>query len=392
MKTAAEVAIRILLSPIPWILLALTVLVLILRQVYFALRSRALERVEYERSFSVDGTFCGNEVQLTEEIRNPTWFPLFFVEISFFAPDGLCFDGVERKGYQRLRSVFQLLPYSRAVRTHTVKTLRRERYRLELAEIIWRGNSYEFSVPAELSVYPASFDAPIDILPDSHRLGDRLAANRYIEDPYFVSGIREYRAGDAMRSINFKASARTFRNGTRQWMCHACDSSRNFDAMVLLDLTPYPEVCSTLDNNRALVENGLRLACYLLRETVRNGGRYGFVANIEALTYEVGHPFVFVPCGTGNLHMKNVLETFAAIPVYRTAREYSFRALMKQQRMQIPRDMDVYLLSAGTDVGHAALIRELEQAGNSVTFVRVPVTERTERKTPEKEVDAACAS
>jgi uncharacterized protein (DUF58 family) len=372
---AAEILVRILFSAFTAVAVLLAILAFLLWRLYLRLKSRALEQVEYSRSFSSEGVFCGGEIQMTEEIHNPTWFPLLFVEVSFFAPDGLCFDGVERQGYQRLRSVFQLPPYSKAVRVHSVRGLRRDRYHMEAAQIVWRDNAYEFAVPLSLSVYPASFEAPLDILPESQRLGDRLAANRYVEDPYFTSGLREYRRGDPMRSIHFKASARTFSGGRLQLMSRRCDSSRNFDAMVLLDLTPYPEVCSTLAHNRALTENGLRIACYLLRETVRNGGRFGFAANIESLKYSVNNPFIFIPCATGNLHMKDVLETFAAIPVYRTARDYSFPALLQAHRDLIPRDMDVYLLSAGVDHGQSRLMREMERAGNTVTLVKIPVTE-----------------
>lgn len=371
----ADLVFRIIFSYITAILLLAAIVVFLLWRLYLRLRSRALEQVEYERFFSADGVFCGTELCMTEVLRNPTWFPLFFVEVSFFAPDGLCFDGVERQGYQRLRSVFQLMPHSGAVREHSVRALRRDRYRMEAAQIVWRDNAYEFDVPLQLSVYPAQFEAPLDILPDSHRLGDRLAANRFIEDPYFTSGIREYRRGDPMRNIDFKASARTMSRGRRQLMSRDCDSSRNFDAMVLLDLTPYPEVCSTLAHNRALTENGLRLACYLLRETVRNGGRFGLAANIESLQYSVNRPFILIPCDTGMPHMKHVLETFAAIPIYRTARDYSFSALIRDFRNMIPRDMDVYLLTAGAEGGHGPLIREMERAGNTVTIVRIPVTE-----------------
>ena len=372
MVKLADILFRIIFSYMTAIVLMLGVVVFLLWRLYLHLRSRALEQVEYERSFSAEGVFCGTELCMTEVLRNPTWFPLFFVEVTFFAPDGLCFDGVERQGYQRLRSVFQLMPYSKAVREHSVRALRRDRYRMEAAQIVWRDNAYEFDVPLQLSVYPAQFEAPLDILPDSHRLGDRLAANRFIEDPYFTSGVRQYRRGDPMRNIDFKASARTMSRGQYQLMSRDCDSSRNFDAMVLLDLTPYPEVCSNLTHNRALTENGLRLACYLLRETVRNGGRFGLAANIESLQYTADRPFILIPCNTGAVHMKEVLETFAAIPIYRTARDYSFSALIREFRWMIPRNMDVYLLTASAEGGHGGLIRELERAGNTVTVVRIP--------------------
>ena len=108
---------------------------------------------------------------------------------------------------------------------------------------------------------------------------------------------------------------------------------------------------------------------------MRNGGRFGLAANIESLQYSVNRPFILIPCDTGMPHMKHVLETFAAIPIYRTARDYSFSALIRDFRNMIPRDMDVYLLTAGAEGGHGPLIREMERAGNTVTVVRIPVTE-----------------
>jgi predicted ATPase len=37
--------------------------------------------------------------------------------------------------------------------------------------------------------------------------------------------------------------------------------------------------------------------------------------------------------------------------------------------------MDVYLLTGASDAGHGGVIRELERAGNTVTVVRIPITE-----------------
>ena len=99
MTKAADFLFWVIFSPVTAVLLVLAVLAFLLWRLYLSLRSRALEQVEYVRSFSSDGVFCGGEIQMTEEIRNPTWFPLFFVEVTFYAPDGLCFDGVERQGY-----------------------------------------------------------------------------------------------------------------------------------------------------------------------------------------------------------------------------------------------------------------------------------------------------
>ena len=90
---------------------------------------------------------------MTEVLYNPTWFPLFFVEVTFFAPDGLCFDGVERQGYQRLRSVFQLMPHARAVREHSVRALRRDRYRRG----IWFRPRQSYSISQVFSFFTSEF-------------------------------------------------------------------------------------------------------------------------------------------------------------------------------------------------------------------------------------------
>ena len=122
----ADIVFYVVFSNVTAFLLLAAVVVVLLWRLYLRLRSWALEQVEYERSFSAEGVFCGTELCMTEVLRNPTWFPLFFVEVTFYAPDGLCFDGVVRHGYHRLRSIFQLMPHSRAVREHTVRALRRE--------------------------------------------------------------------------------------------------------------------------------------------------------------------------------------------------------------------------------------------------------------------------
>ena len=101
-----------------------------------------------------------------------------------------------------------------------------------------------------------------------------------------------------------------------------------------------------------------------------------FVAKIVAVEAVFMVPAVLISlfCGE-SAAVKGFLETFAAIPVYRTARDYSFPALLQAHRDLIPRDMDVYLLSAGVDHGQSRLMREMERAGNTVTLVKIPVTE-----------------
>ena len=75
----ADIVFRVVFSHATANLLLLGVAAFLLWRLYLHLRSRALEQVEYERSFSADGVFCGTELTMTEVLHNPTWFPLLFV-------------------------------------------------------------------------------------------------------------------------------------------------------------------------------------------------------------------------------------------------------------------------------------------------------------------------
>lgn len=360
---------RLTTTPLGFVLVGAVVGLLLLRRLYLWLKGRALAKVSYTRYFAREGIFCGERTELVEELRNPTIFPLFSVPVSFFAPDGLCLDGQRQSGYRKLTGVFHLLPFSRVVRTHEVTALRRDQYRMESVELIWRKTAFEYDVPVSLSVYPGQYDAPLDVFPDSFRLGEWMAHSRYPEDPFSYQGIRPYMPGDSPRRVDFKASARAMSYGQRQLLSRACESSRNFESMVLFDVTPRGNVCATLADNCALIENGLRLCCYLLRETLRYGGRFGFAANMESGV----SPWTFLPCGGGNVHVKQVLEMFAAFPVYRTARDYSFPAMLGQICSRIPREVDVYLLAAGYDPDRGRAVETLRRRVRSVTVIDIPI-------------------
>ena len=84
---------------------------MILVAVYRRLKLDALEKIVYSREFSTDGRFVGETIELTEEIRNPTYLPLFAVKIEFFMPSGLTVDGVACNEYTRLTSIFNIPPF-----------------------------------------------------------------------------------------------------------------------------------------------------------------------------------------------------------------------------------------------------------------------------------------
>lgn len=350
-----------LLSPWFWIALLSLLLLLVLIRIYRRLKLHTLEQLHYTRSLSADGIFVGEELSLTETAKNPTWFPLFGVRMDFFMPSGLTVDGIACSEYTKLTSVFYIPPFSTVQKVHTVRADRRDRYGMQNASILYRKNEFLFSVPIEFYAYPDRFDAVSDPSPDLLRAGSAISSRKYLEDPFFLSGIRPYRAGDPLRAINFKASARAFVGGKQSLMCNEYDSSRNFDSMILLDLTTYAQAPMDVYEQ---TENGLRLACHLFCRAVQNGGRVGFSANCAL---QSAH-YVYLPCSSGEQHTKAILECLACISGF-AQRDYSMSALLERVVPELPSGTDVYLITPYVDARIGAMLHSLEHAGINVCVI-----------------------
>lgn len=335
-----------------------------LRVWYVARKTAALGHLEYSRYFSDGGVFEGDSLTLTEELRNPTLFPLFFVKLDFYMPEGLVINGLAGRELSKLTSVFTLLPRTTVRKVHDIRGARRDHYILETASIRYRKNVFDFSSRASLYVYPSNFDPPPEAPPDLLRAGEALSAGRFIEDPFFVSGVREYAFGDPMRRINFKAAARTGAGGAYRLMSSEYDSSRSFGAMIFLDLTPYPEVCENPNDSAELLEIGLRCACYIFGEAVARGARVGFAANSSLGKAR----YIHAPCGSGREHIRLILECFAEITDYKR-RDFSFAALLRRLAPETPGDVDLYVVAPHIDGQTAEAIGELER-GRYVSIIR----------------------
>ena len=352
---------RILQSPWFWITLLSSALFGVLVTLYRQAKLRALDKIVYNRSFSTDGIFVGETLELIETIRNPSWFPLFRVRVEFFMPGGLTVDGIECKKHTKVTSIFNIPPYATAKQVHTVRADKREHFRMYTSFVRYRKTEYSFDSPIDFYAYPNQYDADASFAPDIYHSGDSIAARKYIEDPFFLSGIRAYRPGDPMRSINFKASARGFSGGMRQLMSNDYDSSRNYDTMILLDLTSYSEALMDAD---AQIEIGLRYACYLFCEALRNGGNVGFATNcaVEDTRY------IHIPCSSGTVHTKLILEQFAEISS-NAKRDYSPSVILQTIVPELPRGTDVYLITPHVDDKMAGLLHALRRTGRNIEVI-----------------------
>ena len=346
-----------------WIsVLALAVLYLLVLW-YRHRKILALERLEYSRSFSSDGVFAGDVLEFCESLRNPTFFPLFAVRMEFFVPGGFVVDHVYCKEYTKIASVFFIPPRATVTKTHTVCAQCRGHFHMETATVRYRSNEILFSDPFDLYVYPNYASVKAEVPPDLYHAGQSLAQSRMVEDPFFLAGIRPYVPGDPMRAVNFKASVRSFSGGMRCLMTNSYDSSRNYDAMIFLDLYAHVEG-DNIDKQKQRLEMGLCYATYLLHEIVQHGGAVGFTSNCA----EEEKPYTRIPCGRGNLHAEHILKCFAGIHSF-AKRDYSIVSLLDAYAGDPMGGVDLYLITANVDDATAMTLRRLENMGRNVCVI-----------------------
>jgi uncharacterized protein (DUF58 family) len=352
---------RIVTSPWFWLALLATAVCWILVILYRQAKLRALDKISYNRHFSTDGIFVGETLELVETIHNPSWFPLFRVRVEFFMPGGLTVDNIECRQHTKVTSIFHIPPHSTTQKTHKVRADKREHFRMHTSFVRYRDIEYTFDSHIDFYAYPNQYDADASFAPDVYHAGEMVASRKYIEDPFFLSGIRAYRPGDPMRSINFKASARGFSGGMRQLMSNDYDSSRNYNSMILLDLTSYSEALMNVD---AQIEIGLRYACYIFCEALRNGGNVGFATNCAVDDAR----YIHIPCSSGTVHTKLILEQFAEISS-NAKRDYSVNVILQTIVPELARGTDIYLITPHVDEKMAGLLHSLQRSGRNVEII-----------------------
>lgn len=350
-------------NPLTLLVIGISVTVLILLyHGYRSVKLRALEQVTYDRAISTDGFFAGETVDLTETVRNPGWLPLFRVKLEFYVPAGTVLDGIEIREYTRMTSVFNIPPFAVVTKKHTLQSEKRGHYILHPASITYFRCEFSFDESQiEYYVYPSLYGVQAQAETPLYRAGNALASRKYIEDPFFLAGIREYRAGDPLRSVNFKASVRAYSGGMRRLMTNDYDSSRTHDAMIFLDLNQYGE---NPMNDREILETGLQYACYLFCQAVDNDCRVGFCANCSAGEDK----YVHIPCQSGDGHHKAILRQFAELDIY-ARRDFSMHVILERFGLDTPPEVDLYLITSHTDDRMAELLHLLSRDGRNVQVV-----------------------
>lgn len=353
---------KIILSPKVSLIIFVLISIYILYRIILYLRKRSIEKLIYYRNFSEEGVYARDTVLLTEVIINPTFFPLFLINVGCYYSTEFEIDGVEvniNEKVQYFTSRFNILPFTKITRTHEFKCKVRNYYKLDTVEIFCNKEIMYISAPDELYVYPEPFDK--ELLPQLNLLGNEVSRNRFIKDPFCISGLRNYLPGDPINSINFKASARSLRGGVRELVVNNNDFSSQLNIMVYMDFNVPSFLKTETSQYNNLIEVGLSFSTYIIQEAIKQGGKAGFASNSRSKS-------VYYSPNAGRSYMLDIFKNMASLS---PSAGMSFSALLDHDIRRELYDTDFCIITFYTDAELDSRIKQLRRLGKGVTIIQL---------------------
>jgi uncharacterized protein (DUF58 family) len=353
---------------IHWFII-ITVIVLLLQSLLY--KQRGLKHLTYQRYFNVENAFAGDEVEMVEEISNRKLLPLPWLRLEARIQTGLRFQTqsdleISAGDYsQNHRSIFSLPPYTEIVRRHKVLCVNRGLYRLNSATLTcgdifgFRAQAMSLQLDAMLAVYPHIMDMEDIPLPAHSWLGDHVVRRWIVSDPFMISGVREYRSGDALNHINWKATARS---GSLQ--VHHHDYTANHRLMILLNYDVTEEMWDAVTDPE-LIEQGISYAASIAQYTSFKGLETGFGCN----GYSIDAPkesMVLSP-RLGREYLTYIYEQMARLLIKRSCDFHTFLERLRNSHVSVPTDFLMITSSVSEKVQQH--INELRQQGHAVEIL-----------------------
>ncbi|MCD8380197.1 MAG: DUF58 domain-containing protein [Lachnospiraceae bacterium] len=169
-------------------------------------------------SFKNREIFEGEQGELLEVVENKKHLPLSMLKVKFHTDRNLAFDDVEGSNVSDLfyrNDVFQIGGGERITRTLTFTGKKRGYYKIMGIDLVSTDLLMAMDMAESrredswLYVYPKPFYDEEFMQSLQQLNGEVLTRQHLIEDPFEYRGIREYQPYDTMRSVNWKATAKT---------------------------------------------------------------------------------------------------------------------------------------------------------------------------------------
>ncbi len=329
----------------------------------------SLRGVGYRRLFSERRAFLGEVVDLTLQVTNRKWLPLPWLRVQDEYPTSIALlDGQVQPCTKPDRGLLSNLMSLRwlervQVRYH-LRCDKRGFYAfgpacLQSGDMFGLFDSQSVRPEVDwLIVYPEV--RPIEglILPPKELLGEAKAHQRIFGDPTRTAGTREHRAGDPLKSIHWKASAR---HQTLQVKVH--EPTTTTQLVIFLDMATLPRPWQgTIPE---LLERGINVAASIASHAVAQRFQVGLQAN--GCWPRSDQELKVLPSRSPD-QLLRILEALAAVSVQPII---SIEELLHRESARLPWAASLFVITAVVTEELLVVIARLKASGRRVVLIRL---------------------
>jgi uncharacterized protein (DUF58 family) len=297
---------------------------------------RSLANVTLDRRHD-DRVFLGESFSVDVDVRNRGWLPVLWLRLSDTVPVDLTSGSV-------LRQVLSLRPHEHLKLSYTLTGRRRGYYRVgpltSLGGDLLGTATYETRQTAEdcVIVYPKIIALQDLGFPSQSPFGILPSRERIFEDPMRIRGVRDYQAGDSLRRMDWKTSARVGSLQVRRF-----EPTIALETAVFLNLAAadYPQPDRT-----AAAELGIVIAASLAVHLVEKRQAVGLVTNGSDPLSQDLRAMPGLPLRKGRAHLMDLLDLLARVEVAPEDRAEPFLDLLGRKSLGLPWGSTVVVVTA----------------------------------------------
>jgi len=326
----------------------------------------ALDKLEYNCEFSVSEAHEGDTISVVETVYNGKLLPVPWLRAEIHTSKWLDYAGtcsVIAQENRHVTSSFILRSYQKTTRKWKLKCLKRGIFNTENVTLV-SGDLLNFStvsaavpVNAKLIVYPEIIDLDRLFVPANPLQSDRVVNRWLIDDPFLVSGAREYAPGDPLNRIHWPASAKTGKLMVRK---NEYTSQQNLTIFLNMQSQIY-EYFDTINKTKA--ELGIKVAATLLDDALRDGIPVRFVTN--GCTQADAKEPIITGEAAGRDHIVSILRILAGL-IMKNVKDFS--AVLETMSDDIT-DSDVVIITAYLTEQICIQADRIAAAGSKVTIL-----------------------
>ncbi len=325
------------------------------------------DRVELKRTLVARRVFAGESVGLDVEMVNRKPLPLPWFEWRLAVVEQIMVEGealaaavapglswIVRKGamgwYQRQKWQFRLASGDRGYHLIGPGKIRSA----DLLGIFPGEHEDRDRIP--LTVFPRVFALEELGLPADHPFGDRKGRNPVFEDPLRIGGLREYRPGDPLRRIDWKATART---GDLQSRVYEPSATQQIYIMLNIDTMPHAWEGYLKDELERAVSTAASIAVWAA------GARFAVGLLANGSFPDADRPIRLAPSRSRD-QLTRVLEALAVIQPLTMG---DLAGAIQRESGRLPAGSTVVVVASLIPEPLAGAITRLQDEGNRVYIV-----------------------